>query len=739
MQNTLPLHNIVLLGAGHTNSHVLRMWRMQPRPDARLICVSNSPLATYSGMLPGVLAGQYPDERMQIDLVRLCASVGARLVVGEVTGLDVAHRRLQLADRPPLPFDLLSIGIGSVPNIEGVEITGDALMPVKPMQTLLPRLESRLREAAARLATEAPRRLLRVAVVGGGAGGLEITFCLPARVRQMLENLPLKQVLIDGHETLLPDWNEGARRRVLAELGRREVELVLGRRVVKVEENTLTLDDGGTIMADVVLWTAAAAPPALLERFPLPKDEKGFLLTRPTLQTTADEPIFAVGDSGTIEGDTRPKAGVFAVRQGPILWENLSRLLAGETLRPYAAQRGFLKLLNTGDGRAIGQYKRFSFQGGWVWKLKDGIDSRFIEKYRDYRPPEMQMAAAAGPPAMRCAGCGGKVAGTVLSRVLARLDLPPSEHVIVGLEAADDAAVIRPPAGHAVTLTTDFFAAPLDDPLTVGRIAALNSASDLLAMGARPLAALAMITLPVGPAARQEELLYEVLAGSLREFRAMGATIAGGHTIEGERLTVGFTVLGDQSQSTRTKNLLRAGDALVLTKPLGSGVLLAAHMQARCRAEWYGPLVDTMLASNAPVAELFESHDIQGVTDITGFGLAGHLLEMLTASQLSAEIKLEEIPLMGGAGELLEQGLQSTLAPANRAAERAIEVSGGSRHLARYAALFDPQTSGGLLLGVPGDRVEQLLEHLHQGAAPAAVLVGHATAADENGPRIHLR
>src|SRR6476660_948580 len=128
MQSTLPRKDVVLLGVGHTNAHVLRMWRMHPIPDARLTCVSNYAVATYSGMLPGVLAGQYPPERMEIDLVRLCAAAGARLIVGAVTGLDLDAHELQFADRPPVRFDVLSIGIGSVPRFEGVAVLGNAVL-----------------------------------------------------------------------------------------------------------------------------------------------------------------------------------------------------------------------------------------------------------------------------------------------------------------------------------------------------------------------------------------------------------------------------------------------------------------------------------------------------------------------------------------------------------------------------------------------------------------------------------
>ena len=163
MQARLAKQNLVLWGVGHTNAHILRMWRMQPLPDTQLICLSNFPAATYSGMLPGVLAGQYRVDEMEIDLVRLTAGGEARLVLNEVTGIDRTRRQLLFATRPPLDYDLLSIGIGSQPSFDGVTIDDPAgLMTVKPMQTFLPRLKTRLQEIAS------AHRKCRVLIVGGG-------------------------------------------------------------------------------------------------------------------------------------------------------------------------------------------------------------------------------------------------------------------------------------------------------------------------------------------------------------------------------------------------------------------------------------------------------------------------------------------------------------------------------------------------------------------------------------------
>jgi len=372
--------DIVLLGIGHTNAHVLNKWRTAPLPGARLTCVSSHDVATYSGMLPAVLAGQCSREAMEIDLVRLCAAAGARLVIGEAIGLDRLGKKLLFSDGAPLPFNVLSIGIGSVPSYAGVDVIDRAgLVPVKPMQSFLDRFDERLRQAADRR-RGAP---IRIAVVGGGAAGVELALCLPPYVRARLgDRGRFEQTMFTSDERLLPGSLRGTVRRVEQALKRRGVRLLLGRRVTQVHSGHLACDDGSIHEAEVILWLTSAAAPPLLAALGLPTDPSGFLLTTDALQTTAGDPIFGVGDTGTLVSSPTPKAGVFAVRQGPVLWENIRRSLDGEPLQPYLPQTKFLKLLNTGDGRAIGEWHGLSFEGAWAWWLKNAIDRRFVGLYR---------------------------------------------------------------------------------------------------------------------------------------------------------------------------------------------------------------------------------------------------------------------------------------------------------------------------------------------------------------------
>ncbi len=726
MNERLKSKTIVLLGMGHTNAHIVRMWRMKPIQDCRLVCISNFPVVTYSGMLPGVLSGQYSPERMEIDALRLCISAGARLIVDHVTSIDPINHQVIFAQRSPLNYDWLSIGIGSEPMIDNVEISAGAnLHRIKPMQTFLQRLEQGISRAQ-QLAGES---VIQVFIVGGGAGGLEVSFCLHSRLSEQLGANRFQLHLVNSGEFLGGDLLATTQRKIARELDRRQIIVLNRTRVTNVSDSQIEFEDQPARPAHLTLWATNAQATDLLDHTGLPQDDRGFLVTHATLQSIGSDRVFVVGDSGTLVHQPTPKAGVYAVRQGPVLWQNLQNAAAAQPLVNFQPQRGFLKLLNLGDGRAIGEYKWLALVGKSMWKLKDYIDAKFMSKYQDYAPRSMTMSPVASDmkDSMRCVGCGGKIGGSVLSKVIAGLKIPPQDDVILGLDQPDDAAILKITGGQ-VTLTTDFFAAPVDDPWLIGRLAALNSASDVFAMGAEPKLALANIEIPYGKPKRQQEELFELLSGAMYEFTKMGATIAGGHTIEGPRLTAGFMIAATQKFPPALKSNLRVGDKIVLTKPLGNGVLLAALMQNKCSGNDYLKLVEHMTQSNRVALDLLACPNVSAITDVTGFGLAGHFLEMLRASNVTATINLDDVGTLDGVRERIElDGIESSLAEQNREVEPEIAMSESARQHYKYQVLFDPQTCGGLLVGV-GQNEKHVLQILHQNGFERASVIGEVTA-----------
>ena len=707
MNEGLASRHVVLLGVGHTNAHVLRMHGMQGLPDTSLTCISEQVVATYSGMLPAVLAGQVPPEAMEIDLVQLCASVGARLITERVSGLRPNDRQILFENRPPMQYDLLSIGVGSRAVRTGVTLRSPSVVEIKPMQSFLQRLQA----VVSKLQETVVDRPLRVAVAGAGAAGVEIAFCLPQFLTAHWPS-DYSLTLITRSKQVLEGGRARTRKLVLDALQDRQVNVITQANVTSIDEGSVRLGNGHTVEADLVIWSTGAAPVPLLQQLQLDTDDRGFLLTHPTLQSVTSPHVFAVGDTGTIANQKTPKAGVHAVRQGPVLWENLQRALAGTPLQRYRPQHSFLQLLNLGDGTAIGQWKALAFSGHWVMRLKHHIDTTFMEKFQPR--PMLEEAAA-----MQCRGCGCKVGADLLNAAL------PA----AGKLKFDDAAEIGHADQHKLVASTDFFTSPFDDPFLTGRIAALHAASDIVASGANARYALSNVVLPTGPHGSQQAILKDLLAGAKLEFDAMGASIVGGHTIEGPRLEIGFTVIGDAiGEHLLEKKNLQPGDGLYITKPVGTGVLLAAHMRSRCTAKHYRRLVDAMLQRQHEYATLAIESGVLAGTDITGFGLAGHLLEMLDASQAGAVLHLNQVPMLAGATETIVSGIQSSLAPSNRLAVAKMEATGDIRRSPAFDLLFDPQTCGGLLFAGSEEPIKTLQSKIAMSKLQPLVRIGDVTS-----------
>ncbi|MFN7142637.1 MAG: selenide, water dikinase SelD, partial [Myxococcota bacterium] len=389
--------------------------------------------------------------------------------------------------------------------------------------------------------------------------------------------------------------------------------------------------------------------------------------------------------------------------------------------RAYRPQRGFLTLLNLGDGTAIGAKGPFSFEGAWVWRWKDRIDRRFMAMFQSLAPDDTPTF----PPmdrAMVCGGCAAKVGPGELSRALARLDVPTDPTVELGLTRPDDAAVVRLPGGDRVGLTIDAFTAFRDDPWLVGRVAAVNALNDLYAKGMTPRWALALVGIPDDGAT--EETLYQVMHGARVTLDAAGVTLVGGHSLQTDALQVGFSVTGLADGPLRTLGGLVPGQSLVLTRPLGTGVLFYAHAAGRARSAWIRDAEARLVRTHGAAAEVAARFGATAATDVTGFGLAGHLAEMTRESGVGAEISLAALPILPGAETLVTQGVRSTFHDQNAHARRSLA---GITEGPRVELLFDPQTAGGLLFGAPGDGAG-VVAALHAAGEPDAVVIGRVVA-----------
>jgi selenide, water dikinase len=898
------VYDLVLIGGGHAHVHVLKMLGMPPyrslcqQYGIQITLIASSIHTPYSGMLPGYLSGHYTYNDIHLDLAQLCSFSGIRLIHGSayritysqhqggggtvyVAPPKTTHSSLSDTDkdtcidaRPPIRYDCLSIDVGSQPGGGREPSMDEHVVPVKPIgpfaqfyETLMAQWEAMVtslinnnhdillqqQQTSSETAPPIDREPYVLAVVGGGAGGMELTLSLEYQLSQIVSKYPslsssssqhlFQVVLITRGNDILPDYPERVRRIFHTILHDRHIRVVTNATVTHVEPVTtnnesstttpwhhktkhLVLHDASQppIIAHDILWCATAqAPTWLSQATPFActtsssesnttNTAAGFLRVHDTYECIHHPGVFAAGDCAHMDAHPRPKAGVFAVRAGPYLLHNLVQYLLpfrGPAWH-HVPQRHFLTILTTGNQYAVASKGNWlCVQGTWVWHWKKYIDTKWMNMYTQLpdmetmmqshtnsqslwdnlkalvsllsvwqRQPEdpqahflrhksaaVQAAWASSP--MRCGGCGAKVGATTVARVLQavyqrqveraqRYGYPtptPIDH--------DDAAVVPlRPVSHAGDNATnsawvhtmDYFRSMISDPYIFGKIAAVHALSDCHAMGAPPQSALVLAVTPfAAEEAITENTLLQILAGVSDVLQDEQVHMIGGHTCEGVELACGLSVQGYIQDSSRLlrKRGGRVGDCMVLTKPLGTGALLAAHMRAQCTGAYLVEAVESMCHSNVVASRIaMESPGVHSCTDVTGFGLIGHLLEMLMANhhhrlqqqkqqageadsvieelveEIGAVLSIRDIAFLQGGLEASRQGILSTLSPQNSRNRRAVfnHKAAAKAFPVEYPLLFDPQTAGGLLFFVSPEDCGSFVAKLQEAHVNACVI-----------------
>ena len=747
--------DLVLLGGGHTHAIVLRMWAMNPVFGVRLTLITNLADTPYSGMLPCHISGLYTFDESHIDLRPLTRFANCRLFMDTAIGLDLENQRVRCANHPPVAYDVLSIDTGSTPATIDVPGAAEYAVPAKPVPDLLREWRKLIKQVA-----QNPDCPVAIGIVGGGVGGIELTLNMQVRLQAILQQAgqPLENLTVHlfhrGAE-IATGRNQWTREHLRKLLIRRGIQLHRRENVVAVERLQATslqrwvrCESGLAVVCDRVFWVTHAAAPEWIQTSGIARDAAGFIQVGDTLQSLSHPNVFAAGDVATMVNHPRPKAGVFAVRQGKPLGKNLQRYLLGQPLKSFIPQKQFLNIIDTGADTAIASRGPFGWESRLARRWKDWIDRNFMALFTDFPDMEnqklrtrtggqrtqskiqnpkskIQNASPLGfqlSPRIYCAGCGSKVGSGALESALKRVQAesadpnqwPRAENILIGLNAPDDAAVVRVPPGQAIVHTVDYFRAMVDDPFIFAQIAVNHCLSDLFAMGAEPQSALAIATLPYAVEAKQEEILYQLLSGANKALAQAKTPLVGGHTTEGTELALGFACNGLAAPDRLLRKAgMQPGQMLILTKPLGTGVLFAADMRLAAKGRWIEGAIASMLQSNQAAARCLQQHQATACTDVTGFGLLGHLLEMVQASQVSVVLNLTHLPVLNGGRETLAQGIVSSLQPQNLQAATALQNHSAVSHHPDYPLLFDPQTAGGLLASIPAEQVNACLDTLH--------------------------
>ena len=695
--------DLLLVGGGHTHALAIRSFAMRPIPDVRITLVSDQTLTPYSGMLPGYVAGHYTFTETHIDLNRLCLWAGIRFIRGQVTSLDLDDHFAtvsapDLTSTINIAYDAVSLDIGSTPDLS---VPGAARYAtgVKPVSGFAATWNDLLQKSAQADSAD-------WGVIGAGAGGVELVLAMAHRIKRLQYHLlyPGDHVL-KGYPARLVKIVE----RQLRDHG---IRLHPGFRVEQVNAGGVISSHGQTLSLDQSIWCTGASAAPWLKASGLTTSEQGFVAVDETLRSVSHSNVFAAGDCADMLHDPRPKAGVYAVRQAPFLVHNLSAHFTRKRTRTVKLQKDFLSLISLGEKRAVGCRAGLVVEGKWVWRWKDSIDRKFMRRLNDPKPRNMPLVSPDADAPMHCAGCGSKVGPDLLADSLAGLPRFRNDAVIAATHRSEDASLWRVSAGKLAVQSIDGFRSFSRDDWRFGYICVNHALSDLYAMGATPVCAQVWINLAFAHPRlqlRDHKLLMSGIAAALKDHQV---ALAGGHSTEGAECHVGIVANGEVcADRVWSKAALREGDVLLLSKALGTGVVLAAEMQRCAPVGAVEAAYRSMLTSNKSVAARLAGCSPGAVTDVTGFGLLGHLWEMLDASEgLGASINVAAVPCLDGALALAEKQIRSSLFPQLQPLLHHCDIANNVDR-SRVDLLLDPQTSGGFLFALPAVDADDYLKN----------------------------
>ena len=694
------MSSLVLAGGGHSHALALRRWAMQPskRPKGRICLIDQRCSALYSGMVPGVVSGIYKEKEASIDLRHLASQAGVDFIQAKIESLDWQNNNVYLSDNRSLHYEILSLNLGCNSPHPDALIYQKRCIPIKPLWGALKLIQEEVGTAS-----NAPASPF--SVVGSGLAAIEI--CLGLRKRW-----PTRCIQLVIH-------NRKGNRHFYPALRKANIRLI-------TEEQ---LPEEGPIL----LCTGSVAP-TFLQASGLLCNSAGRVRTEPTLQALGHRNIFASGDCAVIDKHPRPPSGVWAVRAALVLARNLQAASCKRPLQKWNPQRRALQLV--GHPSSAKQGSAWALWGNlcigpypWIWQWKQRLDRHFIAMFKT----NIKMTSAEAP-SMACRGCAAKLPASTLQNGLREAGLAP-----LGNDP-NDAVLIN----DSVVQSVDGFPALVSDPWLNAYLTTLHACSDLWASGAEVDNAQALITLPAVDAKLQQDLLRETLSGIRAALKEQDACLLGGHTLESRDpsnmqislgIQVSLVVNGQRppNQQPWSKGGLQAGDALLLSRAIGSGVLFAAAMTGQANPRDIEQALVSMQTSQHKVVqhllhlEAMLPDAIHACTDITGFGLIGHLGEMLDASDpgLRLSLDVDAIPIYKGTLALIKKGICSTLAPSNRMAWSRLDSRAETPACIQLTSqlisnhdqtswqaireiLVDPQTCGPLALACPKELGKEL-------------------------------
>ncbi len=670
----------MLIGGGHANVQVLKKLCMNNIKGLHTILISEHFEATYSGMTPGYIHKEFNKDEISIDLQRLCFNAGATFIKDKVVKIENINKKLELLNLPSIHYDLLSINTGSISNTKGLEIENSSrCFFVKPISLLVKNL--------GQIDKIIKNKKSKIAIIGGGIASYELAFSLSRRYKNNLEITILGKNFLK--EKNLNKKTKKYLKKISKQLGIREF---LGE-VVTISETHLILKNGVKFDCDLSLLSSGANIESWLSNSNLNKDKSGFIAVDNNLLSTNDKSVFITGDACGIEDNFRPKSGVMAVRQGEVLKENIFLKLTGRPLVKFKPQKNWLYLIGTHENYALLNYYFLSFHGRWCWKLKEIIDRGFINKFKFSSGKSMTKKnlelEKSKDVKMYCQGCGSKVSKKTLVKYLNAESSNPE---------LSDASIVNNNSSSQLQSIDHIKLFSSLNPFDFGIISYLHSQNDILSSGGSVQTISVSQGLPFSEGIIESFYMEYFMKGIKSEAIKDGSTIVSGHSYQSKEPGITITMNGIFEKQI-SKNQGKENDLIYLSKPLGTGYLLAAYFNNSdlISSINFQNLIEWLKKGNSKASEISKIFKSSISTDISGFGLASHLSDICRSSKLSAEIRLNEEILINKNIEILEN-FKSTGFNNNYSSSVNDVLVSNSNKLKNI--LYDPQTNGPLLFSI---------------------------------------
>ena len=694
----IPITNdLVLIGGGHSHLSVLMKLSKRPINGNRITLITNEIDTPYSGMIPGYIEGIYSWRDSHIDLYRLCLKLNVRFIHAEVERVSAHEKEIYFKDRPKIKFDVLSINTGIQSNNREIKGAAKYCLPVKPISKLANNFLNKI------------TNFKSIAFIGGGAGSVELALAIKKRFLNI--NQDIKITIITGKRGLLSTFPQKTKLTSLKTLEKFKIDIIEYKRVLEVKPKQIILSDKSMLKIDKAILSTNSMTPKWLAKSDILLTKDNYILVNKSFQTNYKY-VFASGDVIDFNNQNLKKAGVFAVRSGKPLAINIKQFILGKKLVEYKFNKNYLALIGTSKRSAIATKYNLTFNSRFFFYLKKYIDQNFIKKFSDFKIRKKFTLEALKTDVlnvfvkhkekitdkndiMQCKGCAAKVPLNALKQAL------PKDIV----STSEDAVSV--PGQPELYQTVDMISSIITDPFLLGKIAANHSISDMVSVNSKITSAMMILQLPLSKTEINSRDLEQVLLGANEIFKTIDCPLIGGHTMIGKDKDpiIGFSILGQKQKKIKimkNRRKIKTKDLLILTEKIGSGLIFAGINNYLIDSYFQTDVIKQMIKGNLNFGKISNHLNILSMTDITGFGLANHLLNLIKRdnSKTGLTIYPNKIPLFQGVNECLNKDIKSSLFKSNYdIAQKDIIYKRDKSKLDNI--LYDPQTVGGIAFIIP--------------------------------------